>query len=411
VVPAGSWAATLPIVDAVTQAVEPFRPLTASPAPHPPRRHARRRALAGFAVLVLLLHAMLIGGADWAATAASPDPQTGVPMLVRTIASGPVPTEALPQAPPPAPEPALPAATRLAPPPIATAPKSALRSGVGAEAGARTADAPGAAASDRPSSDSQPRADAAAADRPAAPVETATPAAPAGSGPASFLAAGQAPPPVYRTRLSPPVTLRYEVQSGLFRGTGEIRWRPAGEAYELRLDARIGGLTLLSQSSQGAIDGAGLAPLRFVDRRARRSAQAANFDRAAATISFSGPSTRWALLAGTQDQLSWMIQLAAIVAAGPDHAAEGGQVSMVVVSARGDADVRTFRYAGREDVATAAGRVRAVKFVQDSRSAHDRSNEIWLDPERNYLPAHATQRNGAGESEFDLLLQAVEPGS
>ena len=67
------------------------------------------------------------------------------------------------------------------------------------------------------------------------------------------------------------------------------------------------------------------------------------------------------------------------------------------------------RCTGREDVATAWGTVHAVKFVRDARSAYDTSAEIWLDPERSYLPAHATLRNGSGGSEYDLLLQRVDP--
>jgi hypothetical protein len=130
---------------------------------------------------------------------------------------------------------------------------------------------------------------------------------------------------------------------------------------------------------------------------------------ASSTSARGGPSTEWPLLPGTQDQVSWMIQLAGIVAAEPDRASEGGRVSMVVVDARGQARVRILRYVGRESVETAAGTVSAVKFISDARSAYDSSDEIWLDPAHDFLPAHATRRNSAGESEFDLLLEAIEP--
>jgi hypothetical protein len=203
--------------------------------------------------------------------------------------------------------------------------------------------------------------------------------------------------------------LRYEVRRGFFRGTGEIRWRPAAEGYSLTLEARIAGLTLLRQTSTGGIDEAGLAPLRFVDERARRAAQAANFQRDAGKITFSGPSVEWPLLPGTQDQLSWMIQLAGIVAAEPQLLVEGGQIRMIVVGARGNASVWVLRYAGHESVETAGGTVPAVKLVRDGRSANDSGYEIWLDPEHGYLPAHATQRNSSGGSEYDLLLERIDP--
>jgi hypothetical protein len=38
------------------------------------------------------------------------------------------------------------------------------------------------------------------------------------------------------------------------------------------------------------------------------------------------------------------------------------------------------------------------------------SYEIWLDPANSYLPARAIRHNGAGEVDFDLLLERVEPG-
>ena len=184
--------------------------------------------------------------------------------------------------------------------------------------------------------------------------------------------------------------------------------RPAGDDYRLVLEARISGLTLLIQTSEGAIDATGLAPTRLVDQRARRSAQAANFSRELGKVTFSGPAVVWPLLPGTQDRLSWMIQLAGIVAAEPELLADGLQIRMVVVGARGEAEVWVLRYAGRETVETVRATVRAVKFVRDGHSAYDTSAEIWLDPERDYFPAHATLRNSSGGSEYDLLLERIE---
>jgi len=224
----------------------------------------------------------------------------------------------------------------------------------------------------------------------------------------SFLAAGETAPPTYRTVLPGPATLRYELRRGVFRGTGEIRWRPAGGRYALQFDARLAGIALLSQTSQGDLDANGLAPVRFVDQRARKSARAVNFNRTNGSISFSGSTARWPLLAGSQDRLSWMIQLGGIVAADP-ALATSGRIAMVLVSARGEASVRTARFAGRENAETVFGSVPTLKFVIDGHSAHDGSFEIWLDPARGYLPARATSRSRSGDAEFELLLQRADP--
>ena len=178
----------------------------------------------------------------------------------------------------------------------------------------------------------------------------------------------------------------------------------------MRLEARLGAIVLLVQSSEGAIGAAGLAPRRFVDQRVRRAAQAANFDAASGRITFSGPQTTYPLYAGTQDRLSLFVQLAGIAAADPSRLVDGATFPMVVAGARGDAAVWNLRVAGREAVETASGVVQAVKFVREARSPSDTGAEIWLDPDRHYLPAHATLRNAAGVSEYDLLLEGVSSG-
>ena len=406
-----------------------------SPSPELPGflGRARRRAFALCVAFVLLLHAVLFGAAHQASPGITREPAIGAPMAVRTVKAQPDPGPAEPtSSTPPAPElptvaapptrPRVPRAPRA--PSIATATLSSeasarLDTPVSGPAGDPAAALGVASAPESPASSPSDVAAAPAQAEPSpasaptlAPAEAAAPeAAPAVTRAASgtFLAAGEEPPPVYRTVLPAPVTLRYEVRRGFLRGSGEIRWQPSGDRYELHLAARIAGITLLAQTSQGEIGASGLAPVRFLDQRARRAAQAANFKSDSGTITFSGPSTEWPLLAGTQDRLSWMIQLVGIVAADPERATEGGRISMVLVGARGEASVRTLRFVGRENGETASGSVPALKFVVDARSAYDTSYEIWLDPARGYLPVHATARNGAGESEFDLLLERIEP--
>jgi hypothetical protein len=105
-----------------------------------------------------------------------------------------------------------------------------------------------------------------------------------------------------------------------------------------------------------------------------------------------------------------MIQLPGIVAADPERLVGDARIAMVVVGARGDAGVWTLRYAGRDDVETPVGTVRALRLVRDARSVSDTSAEIWLDPQRSYLPARALLRSSSGAVEYDLLLEGIEPG-
>ena len=242
---------------------------------------------------------------------------------------------------------------------------------------------------------------------PVAPLRLAL-ATPAPSAtPASAAAAGDETIPHYRTRMPPAATLRYEMQRGLLSGTGDLSWRPQGDHYELKLEAKVGGLSVLTQVSAGAFDAAGVAPQRFTDQRLRRGTTAANFQREAGKITFSGPLTEYALRDGAQDRLSWMVQLAAIVAAEPHLAQAGARVAMYVVGSHGDAGVWVFRCLGPEAVSTGAGTVDAIKFTREPREAYDTTVQVWLDPAQHDLPVRATQRSGPNDEGFELRLQEV----
>ena len=411
-----------------TDARPPDRPVVAAAGAR--ARGRRRRALVACAALALVIHATFLERFG-TSTPGSTEP-SAAPMSVRTM------TEASDQEAPEAPEPPV-----VAPPPPAAPPKPAARprlprrsrepvaaassplSGMTREAGTDTATDPPPSAD--VGSGAAPAAAAtptAAAEEPSPPAEaTASVGAPPelpvpGSAPSAsaaaggslpLVAAGDRPPPLYRTQLPAAATLHYDVKRGFLRGEGEIRWQPSGDGYRLVLEARIAGVTILMQASDGNLDGNGLAPVRFLDQRARRSAQAANFRRDVGTVTFSGSGAEWPLLGGSQDRLSWMIQLAAIAAAEPQLLAGGGRITMVVVGARGDAGIWTFRYAGNEGVDTRRGPVAAIKLVREGRSAYDTSVEVWLDPERSYLPVHATLRSSSGAVEYELLLDRIEP--
>ena len=384
----------------------------------------RRRALMACAAVALALHAVFIGNIGGSVPG---EPGTALaPMSLRTLPEEPVAAklaepmaEASVAAAPAAPSP-------LSVPGEARAPRPARES---AATVSRDSDDTSTTASANSKAPTVTTATAAARDSPApaaaevaivaeaaasgvgAAVETPPVPAPGAAGARPpLLGPGDEPPPLYRTRLPPSLTLHYQVRRGSLRGTGQIRWTAAGDHYRLALEAQVAGLTLLMQTSEGDVGPDGLAPLRFLDRRARRSAQAANFRREDGRVTFSGSGVEWPLLAGSQDRLSWMIQLAGIAAAEPGLLVDGGRITMVVIGARGDAGIWAFHCVGRETIDTGRGSVRAVKLVRAGRSAYDTSAEIWLDPEQSYLPVHATLRNGDGGAlEYDLLLERVEP--
>lgn len=251
-----------------------------------------------------------------------------------------------------------------------------------------------------------------AEDAPEPTVLAAAPVAAPGAVPtrvsaSSGWAGDEADAPTYRTVLPAPFTLNYRFGRGLMTGSGELSWRLVDGRYDLRLSGRLAGLTLLNQVSSGAVDPAGLAPLRFTDKRLRGSVQAANFQRSAdgrsGKITFSGPSVSYPLRPGVQDRLSWMVQLPAIVQAEPQRLAEGQRISIPVVGARGDADIWVFRFRGWELVQTPAGAVRAARFSREPLGRYDTQIEVWLDPALHHLPVRARLTQAPDGDTLELL--------
>ena len=257
---------------------------------------------------------------------------------------------------------------------------------------------------------------------PEPPVEPEPPEPPEPHEPSTVLAAAPAlpavaaepgdaesrPPPLYSTRLPPAVTLRYELRRGVMSGSGELLWRPEAGRYALTLQGTVLGLNALTQESRGVLDAHGLAPERFTDQRLRRAMVAANFERAAGRIRFSGPSVVLPWHPGVQDRLSWMIQLGAIVAAEPARAAVGERVVLEVVGARGDASLWVFRSLGSEALMLAGERIDTVHLLRESLQPYDTRVEVWLATARHHLPVRATTSSGS-DGAFELRLRETLP--
>lgn len=357
----------------------------------------RWRGLAALVLAVLAAHALLLGGLDeFAAGAGRPSAPAPV-VQVRDVPAAPVAV--------------VPVEKMVLPPPTAALPPARPRAATPRPRAGSAPAAPPAEVAPVPLAEPAPEpvADiAAAVESPASAPELAAPAQQAAAPTAVSDAAPELP--IYPTRLPPAATLQYELQRGRLGGQGELHWQPEGDRYALQLVGSLAGISLLTQRSQGEIDAAGLAPQRFTDQRIRRAAQAANFDRAAGRITFSGPSFALPLRAGVQDRLAWMIQLAAIVAADPQRAVPEATTVLQVVGARGDAGLWVFRSTGLESLETAAGSIETLRFVREPRGPHDTGVEVWLDPARHHLPVRATMRNGGDGEALELRLRELTLG-
>jgi hypothetical protein len=214
--------------------------------------------------------------------------------------------------------------------------------------------------------------------------------------------------PTYKTRLPPAAVLVYDIRRGMFSGIGELNWQPQAGHYEARLQVGIAGFNLLTQVSQGGFDAAGLAPVRFTDQRARRAARAANFQREAHKITYSDSKDEYALPEGSQDRLSWMIQLPAVLAAEPKRAAPGGEVQMVVSGVRADVAVWSFAFVGVETIDSGGVKLRTLRFTRPAKDPRDVLADVWLDPARHLFPVRAVLSHGDDGDALELTLRQIK---
>jgi hypothetical protein len=188
-------------------------------------------------------------------------------------------------------------------------------------------------------------------------------------------------------------------------GSGTLEWTTDGSQYQLRLESTAFFLPLLSRTSVGTLTADGLQPERFSDKRLNRSEKATHFQHDKGRISFSGSQNNVPLLRGAQDQLSVLMQLAAMFAGSPQLLAERSSVSVQVASTE-DAETWLFTLDGEERLVLPAGQTRTLRLVRNPRKEFDTRLEVWLAPSLGYLPVRIKQTNTSNANSEDLQLRS-----
>ena len=207
-------------------------------------------------------------------------------------------------------------------------------------------------------------------------------------------------------RLAGPAAWRYRLRQGGQDGDAQLDWQPQADGrYSLRLTRRIGERALPAMESLGRTGMGGLAPERFALQRGGQDRQAVNFDGDGRRVSFSASPAQLDLPEGTQDRLSWWLQLAALVqASNAQAAAPGGRWRVWVAGLRGDMREWTFEAIDADPAdPDSAGTLHLRRLPLGE---HDPGVELWLDPNRGYWPIRL--RQGDPETRgFEIRLDAV----
>jgi hypothetical protein len=216
------------------------------------------------------------------------------------------------------------------------------------------------------------------------------------------------PPPVYATRVPPPVQLHYALRYNGQAGEATLAWRHDGQQYTLTLDGHHAGQPLVAQASQGRFDTAGLAPERFTDRRRGARLTAANFRRDIGRIGFSGPAAEYPAWPGAQDRLSWLAQLAAIRAAAVGSAAPPpAELSLFVVDARGAGGLWRFTAQGETLLDTPLGTLPTERWRREPPRPEGLRVEAWLDPAQGHWPVQLRFTALRSGDVFELMRVAA----
>ncbi len=237
------------------------------------------------------------------------------------------------------------------------------------------------------------------------------PAAPAHASADALPAAGSAP--AAASLLYPPsMSLQFEglfVSRGLERhGTASLQWATDGHNYQLKLQASALIVFSRQESSAGLITPQGLAPQRYTSSRTGRSEQATHFLRDAGKIQFSANKPPASLLAGAQDRLSVLVQLAAGFAGDPGLE-QRAQRLVMQVAGPDSAELWEFKLEGRERLVLPAGELDTLKLSRVHRHEYDANLYLWLAPQLGFLPVRILQSaRSAAEQDFtDLRLRAL----
>lgn len=242
--------------------------------------------------------------------------------------------------------------------------------------------------------------------------EAATPPASGPAAPAAASVQGDEPLPTYAVRVPPGFVQRYALRRGGREGRADLVLTRDGPRYAMSLRGWADGAEVLGQDSRGGFDGAGFAPERFVERQRGRDRLAANFDATRRRISYSGPARTHPYAPGTQDRLSWLVQLAAIVGAEPARFAPGAELVLAVSGARADLDRWRFEVGPPEALALADGRVvAALPLRREPARPYDLRVQVWLDPANHHLPALVRLSVVPGGAALELLAEPDEPAA
>lgn len=205
----------------------------------------------------------------------------------------------------------------------------------------------------------------------------------------------------YKIDPAPSAELKYDVQAlregQTVYGSGKIHWQTDGGMYSVTGEASVLFFTVLQFRSEGALDGFGVAPVIYSEKRFRKSETNTHFNHDERnSISFSASTASYPRSGGEQDRASIIWQLAGIGRGDSEKFIPGAEIDLFVAGVR-DAETWRIRVLGLEDIEVGTGKAIAWHVVRAPRAgSYDQQLDIWLAPQQQWYPVKLryTETNG-----------------
>ena len=200
------------------------------------------------------------------------------------------------------------------------------------------------------------------------------------------------------TALAQQMLLRYQVHGwvkGLeYHASAELAWQIDGSHYAARQSISAFLLGSMEQTSSGQLTEQGLQPLHFSDRRFAKRRHV-HFDWQAQQAHFDPVRESAPIGLGTQDRLSFFMQLAAMLQSMPALRTPGTRIEIPTLGSR-RLQMWTFVVEQAETLELPAGMLATLRLQRQPQPGDDETAWLWVIPTQGYVPARIRmqERNG-----------------
>ena len=210
----------------------------------------------------------------------------------------------------------------------------------------------------------------------------------------------------------PSAEVKYDVEAlrdgKTVYGSGKISWHSQGDRYVIDGEAGVLFFSVLTFHSEGGLDHEGITPVKYSEKRFRKSETNTHFRRDPQIISFSASTAQYPRNGGEQDRASIIWQLAAIGRGNPTQFQAGKNLQIFVAGVR-DGEVWTIAVLGQESIEVGRSKLDVWHLQRLPRAgSFDTQVDIWLAPSRDWYPVklRQTERNG---DFLDMAMSKITP--